>query len=311
MASSNHYDSAFDEDVQQNEYNTCPECSGRVTTNTHETVCDDCGLVLSADHVDLGPDWFDAADSESSRSHVGAPRTPARHDDGLSTEIGRRRDGRGNPLRGATRRRFARLRRQHSWAQTPKKVDTNRVIANTEIRRLCGPGALDLSKGLRDQACVLFRSAHDADLVRGRTIDGMAAASVYAVCRVNGLPRTIDEVAAHSALAPETIAHSYNVLNTELGLPAEPLDPRAFISPIASELGLSPAVRRDATDLLEHAIDTGLGVGCNPAGMAAAALYHVASGTVLTQGALANAANVTTATVRARWYDLRELERTA
>jgi hypothetical protein len=40
------YERSFDEDVA-NAPNDGPECEGRVTTNSHETVCDDCGLVLT------------------------------------------------------------------------------------------------------------------------------------------------------------------------------------------------------------------------------------------------------------------------
>ena len=307
MASSNPYDSTFDEDVLQNDHNTCPECSGRVTTNTHETVCDECGLVLTDDHIDPGPEWCDYGDDDSA-SRVGAPRSPTRHDDGLSTEIGWKTDGKGNQLDGATQRRLHRLRKQHTRARIPTRVARNRMEANTEIQRLCGPGALDLPRSLCEQACALFRSAHDADLVQGRSLEAMAAASVYAVCRVNGLPRTIEEVASHSSLPAGKVRHSYGVLNAELGLPVEPLDPRAYVAPLASELGLSPDIQQRARTLLERAVEAGLGNGCNPAGLAAAALYHVQPGTVCTQTTLANAANVSPPTLRKRWYELRALE---
>lgn len=48
-----------------------------------------------------------------------------------------------------------------------------------EIRRITSN--LDLGTNLRDQACQLFRSAQRADLIRGRSIESMAAACVYAV----------------------------------------------------------------------------------------------------------------------------------
>ncbi|MFQ3285630.1 TFIIB-type zinc ribbon-containing protein [Natronomonas sp.] len=49
------YERGFDEDVEQNEANTCPECGGRVTANVDETVCDDCGLVIDENKIDRGP----------------------------------------------------------------------------------------------------------------------------------------------------------------------------------------------------------------------------------------------------------------
>jgi transcription initiation factor TFIIB len=46
MATTEPYERCFDEDVQRPN-SGCPECGGRVMTNTRETVCDDCGLVLA------------------------------------------------------------------------------------------------------------------------------------------------------------------------------------------------------------------------------------------------------------------------
>jgi len=64
----------------------------------------------------------------------------------------------------------------------------------SEVRRIVS--RLELSESIRDQACQLFRSAQNEDLLRGRSIEAMAAASVYGACRCNGWPRTLDEIVA-------------------------------------------------------------------------------------------------------------------
>jgi len=47
MATRDIYETDFDEDVQtESNANQCPECDGHVTTNTVETVCEDCGLLV-------------------------------------------------------------------------------------------------------------------------------------------------------------------------------------------------------------------------------------------------------------------------
>jgi len=44
MATRDIYETTFDEDVQTDtRSNQCPECDGRVTTNTVETVCEEVG----------------------------------------------------------------------------------------------------------------------------------------------------------------------------------------------------------------------------------------------------------------------------
>jgi len=87
MATRDIYETGFDEDVQTGSSgNQCPECNGHVTTNVKETVCEDCGLVIQEQRLDHGPEW--GAYDEDERELTGAPLTAARHDRGLSTEIG-------------------------------------------------------------------------------------------------------------------------------------------------------------------------------------------------------------------------------
>ncbi|WP_321167922.1 TFIIB-type zinc ribbon-containing protein [Halobaculum saliterrae] len=162
--------------------------------NLAEVVCDDCGLVLADEQVDPGAEWrtFNDDDAETARARTGAPRTPARHDRGLSTEIGRKRDAHGRPLDGETRRRFARLRREHRRANTASKAERNQAYGLSQIRRMVG--ALGLGRSIRDQACRLFSSAQEDGLLVGRSIEAMSAAALYAACRCNGRPETRGDV---------------------------------------------------------------------------------------------------------------------
>src|SRR6056297_1842344 len=81
MATRDIYETSFDEDVQTNSStNSCPECSGRVTTNSVETICEDCGLVIDEQRIDHGPEW--RTHDQDQRKRTGAPLTAARHDRG-------------------------------------------------------------------------------------------------------------------------------------------------------------------------------------------------------------------------------------
>jgi len=222
MATRDIYETTFDEDVQAgSSANQCPECNGRVTTNAVETVCEECGLVVDEQRIDHGPEW--RAFDEDERERTGAPLTAARHDRGLSTEIGRRTDANGNTLSGQKRRRLARMRREQSRGRFQSKAERNLAHGLGEVRRIVS--ALELSEAIRDQACQLFRSAQNEDLLRGRSIEAIAAASVYGACRCNGLSRLLDEVSEMARVEESRVANAYKTLNEELGLPAEPVSP--------------------------------------------------------------------------------------
>jgi len=277
----------------------CPECDGSLRSDDRETVCTRCGLVVAEDNIDRGPEWRSFDDDETNRERTGAPLTRSRHDRGLSTEIGR-----STRLKGRKRRRIARMRRQHNRTKIGSKAERNQVYGFTEVRRLVG--ALGLSDHIRDRACVLFESAQDADLLRGRSLEGFAAAAVYATCRTSDVSRTVEEVVADAKATNAELRAAYDALNRELGLPTGPIDPREYIPRFASELDLPSGIERHARELAESAHEDGLVAGRNPAGVAAACLYTAASRREypLTQETAADVADVTPVTLRATYQNL-------
>jgi transcription initiation factor TFIIB len=304
MASRDIYETTFDEDVQRNDHNTCPECDGRVTANAHETVCDDCGLVIEDQSIDHGPEWRTFEDDAENKRRTGPSNTVARHDRGIGTEIGWDKDATGKDIGGRKRRQIKRLRREHTRAQIGTKADRNHIMGLTEIRRMVG--ALGLNKPLRNQASQLFRTAQDEDLLRGRSIEAIASACVYAACRIDGHPRTFDEIAAVSKVARDRVRNAYTVMNRELGLPVPPADPRQYLSQIASAVDADSRTERKARRVLEAAADCQVTNGKNPLGVAAGALYLAAqrTGSLLNQTEVADAADVSPPTVRARYRAL-------
>lgn len=277
----------------------CPECDGTLNARGDETVCAECGLVVSEDRLDRGPEWRSFADDDTNPERTGAPLTRSRHDRGLSTEIGR-----STRLKGRKRRQFARLRRQHNRARISSKRERNQVYAFTEIRRLVG--ALSLPDRIRDHGCSLFRSAQKEDLVRGRSLEGFAAATVYAACRVASVSRTVEEVVAVARADENELRAAYDALNRDLGLPTGPIDPTEYVPRFANELDIDADVERRARELVAEAQERGIAGGRNPSGVAAACLYTAARGTdqTVTQRAAADVADVTPVTLRNTYSDL-------
>ncbi|AWB28421.1 transcription initiation factor IIB [Halococcoides cellulosivorans] len=305
MATRDIYDTGFDEDIRtDSSANHCPECDGRVSTNAIETLCEDCGLVIQDQRIDHGPEWraYDEEDCE----RTGAPLTAARHDRGLSTEIGRGTDAKGNTLSGRKRRQVARMKREHSRGRFQSKAERNLAHGLGEVRRIVS--ALELSETIRDQSCQLFRSAQNENLLCGRSIEAIAAASVYGACRCNGLSRLRGEVTEMARVAASRVTNAYNMLNKELGLPAEPVVPSMYVPRLASDLNCPDAIHQRARGLAERAEELGATTGVHPAGFAAACLYTAGleQGHGLTQAEAADAANISTATIRAHQETIAE-----
>jgi transcription initiation factor TFIIB len=305
MAKRDIYETSFDEDVQTNSStNPCPECDGRVTTNSVETVCEDCGLVIDERRIDHGPEW--RAHDQHERKRTGAPLTTARHDRGLSTEIGRGKDANGNNLSGQKRQHLSRMRREQRRGRFQSKAERNLAHGLGEVRRIVS--GLELSESVRDQACQIFRSAQNENLLRGRSIEAIAAASVYGTCRCNGLSRLLGEISKLARVVESRVINAYKTLNEALGLPAKPVSPSMFVPRLASDLECPGEIRQRAQTLAEQAEESGLTTGVHPAGFAAACLYKAGheQGQWLTQRDVAESGNVTPTTVRRHHETLEE-----
>ncbi|MFB6132164.1 MAG: transcription initiation factor IIB family protein [Halanaeroarchaeum sp.] len=290
----------------------CPECGGRLEVDEErgETVCSACGLVVEEGEIDRGPGCRSCEQDEGEeKSRVGAPVTKMMHDEGLSTTIGwRNRDASGRQLSARQRARMQRLRTWNERFRTRDSKERNLKQALGEIDRMAS--ALGLSTSVRETAAVIYRRALDEDLLPGRSIEGVATATLYAAARQSSNPRSLDEVTTVSRVERDEIARTYRYVDRELGLEIEPADPVQYVSRIVSELDLSEGVERRARELLRTAADTGRTSGKSPVGLAAAAVYASAllRGESVTQSEVSEVANVSEVTIRNRYQELLEIQ---
>ena len=290
----------------------CPECSGNVITDDEhgETVCDDCGLVITEDSVDRGPEWraFDCAEKDQ-KSRVGAPTTNTMHDKGLSTNIDwRNKDAYGRSLGARQRQKMQRLRKWNERFRTRDSKERNLKQALGEIDRMAS--AVGLPDNVRETASVIYRRALDEDLLPGRSIEGVSTSCVYAAARMAGVPRSLDEIADVSRVEKSEIARTYRYVVRELSLEVRPADPEQYVPRFASSLELSEESEMRAKQLLKNAKEQGVHSGKSPVGLAAAAVYAAAllTNEKTTQAAVSEVADISEVTIRNRYHELLEAE---
>jgi transcription initiation factor TFIIB len=171
---------------------------------------------------------------------------------------------------------------------------------------------MGLKKGVKDLASTLYRKLVVNRLVRSRSIDGLAAASVYAALRLRQLPRSLKEIAKHTHLDYKKIGQHYRLLVRKLRLRMPVPDPMNYVPKLIIELDLPGEMQEAVLKVLRKAKDhNGLTTGRDPRGLAAGALYiaSILTDNRVTQREIANAAGVTEVTVRNRYKELvRELQ---
>ena len=287
---------------------TCPECgSESLVTGAggSERSCEDCGLIVEEETIDRGPEWraFNHQERQS-KSRVGAPTTQTMHDKGLTTSIDwKNQDAYGRSLSSEKRSQMRRLRKWQERIRTKDAGERNLQFALSETDRMAS--ALGIPRSVREVSCVMYRRALDEDLIRGRSIEGVATSTLYAACRMEGIPRSLEEVAAVSRVERKEIGRTYRYVSQELGLQMEPVDPKKYVPRFCSELELPEEVQSKANEIIDVTTEKGLLSGKSPTGYAAAAIYAASllCNEKKTQREVADVAQVTEVTIRNRYQE--------
>lgn len=294
--------------IRPNDESICPEChSTRITTDTvrDDWICMDCGLVVHEKEIDMRPEWKAFSTGEDANARVGRSFTFVVYDKGLSTMIDRRdRDANGNAFDPATRAKIYRIRKWQERTRTHSAKDRNLCHAMNELDRQCSQ--LSIPRGIKEAAAIIYRKACRNRLIRGRRIDVMVGASIYAACRGRKIPRTMDEFSNFSRAGKGELSRCYRALVENLRLKIPLASPADFISRFGTELSISGIAQCDAIKILDTANKYAITIGKDPVGLAAAAIYisSNAIGERHTQEEIAKIAHVTEVTLRNRYKEL-------
>ena len=297
--------------IELEEITACPECDSKHLIrdyNRGEMTCSGCGLVVDDNFIDQGPEWraFDAEQNEK-RSRGGAPMTVMVHDKGLSTDIGwGNRDTHGNGVPTRNRAQLFRMRKWQNRTRASTSADRNLAMALKELHRLASK--IGLHRRVREDAAMLYRRAVNQNLVRGRSVEGVAAAALYGACRRCEVPRTLNEITAASRANKKEVGRTYRYISRELKLNLQPASPVVYINRFCRELELSGQVENAAIRILNQAVEAELTSGRGPTGVAAASIYvaSVLYNSRKTQKCIAETVGVTEVTIRNRYKELAE-----
>lgn len=294
------------------EYEPCPACKSTkriVDSQRAEVSCARCGLVLDENLIDNGPEWraFDH-EQRDKRTRVGAPLTYTISDNGLTTVMGNNKDINGRNIPERNRAQMYRLRKWNKRMRISRAGERNLALALSELDR--ESSRLGLPRSVREDAAFVYRSAAKNNLIRGRSIESMVAASIYTACRRCNIPRTLDEISEASNISKKQIGKNYRFLSRELNIKLKPTSPTDYIPRFASKLDLSGEVQSKAIEIIHKSMEKGLSTGKGPTGMAAAALYiaSILLGERKTQKNVAEITGVTEVTIRNRYKELAELD---
>ena len=267
--------------------------------NKGEVSCNQCGTLILSNMIDPSAPTrrFSSSDPSVDNAHYGAPASNLFADKGLRTTF--------NPMEANRKDRQKSFILKRINQQTVTNKERNLAVALRDIERVISRGGL--TKSVHQEAVNVYRDAVDLQLIRGRSIEGMVAASIYTACRIRGVPRSLDEVADLTRTGRKEIARNYNTLKKNIvrlkRMP--PTTPDQYLKRYIFALNLSLKVQNRANDLLKTCFDGGMNQGRNPIGVVAACIYIacVDCDERRTQRQIARKLEITEVTIRNRYKE--------
>jgi len=275
-----------------------------------ESICTSCGCVVTGHEFNTGPEWRAFTTEErNAKARTGTPPRLIIADKGLATTIGLSyRDAARYCTKGHGRAAICRMRKWQVRSWTHGLNLRNLNVAFIEMNRLSSQ--LGVPDKIKETAAFIYRRALAKRIVRGRTIDGMVAASIYLSCRIHKTPRQLDEIAAQAKVERKNLGRCVRIILLGADIRTPLPSARNLVSRISSDLSLEGRTVRKAISIIAEAKKKGITVGKHPGGIAGASLYiaGIVEDDRRTQKEIASASRVTEVTIRNRYMDMvREL----
>jgi transcription initiation factor TFIIB len=206
------------------------------------------------------------------------------------------------------RERLKRLSERQRRKKLGRSIGKQRLHAQDEIERLSA--TLNIPEKTRETALAIYREAWENDLIHGRSIEKILAASLYMACRKDNVPRTLDELENATKVGRKDIIKTSKLLAARLDMRLVPASPRDYVKRFCAKLNLARVVEERALAIINEAVEKHITSGRGPTGIAASAIYIAAilCGDRKTQKDVSEATGVTEVTLRVRYKELaREL----
>jgi len=282
---------------------SCTDNTTITDFETGEMICQNCGIVLQ-DNISYDRRDDNTFSKSTYPSQVSNRSTLRFHDMGLATIIDKsNHDSSGKPIDYKMRQDMKRMRLWDSRSPVKNTFGRNLRTVLSEMEKL--KEKLSLSDGIIERAAYIYRKAAKAQLIRGRSIQGVLGACVYIACREMDTPRTIIEISKNLQESRRSIAKNYRMLFQNLGLTMSVQDPIKCIIKITNNLEIPENAKREAIHIFDSLKEGKLTAGKKPDVVAATVIYmaSIKTGINLSQQKISKISAISGVAMRNRYND--------
>lgn len=242
----------------------CPDCKEEENIiedyKNGYNVCGSCGCIVGSRIIDERGEWRTFSDSGENPSRVGGPNNPFLDSEQLDTLISS-----GSGLASYT---LAKTQMKSSLRGPERALinGLNLITAFCERK--------NLSKTISDGAKYVFKTVEEKKVLKGKNLEGVAAACIYIACRQAGFVRTFKEVSILTAVPKKEIGRCYKAIFPHIDKLAV-VSTEDIVARFCSDLTLSIEIQKVALTISQRAQEIGCIAGKSPDSIAAAIIYLI------------------------------------
>ncbi|MDC0526495.1 transcription initiation factor IIB family protein [Euryarchaeota archaeon] len=217
----------------------CPECESLKIKDEGDSVmsCNDCDLIF-----DSGPKWT------SYNPDTVVPSIPQEQNINSRT-----------------------IMKWQKETRTGNLASRSILLASDEIERIAFD--LKVDNTIKESALEIFSSSSKAGLVRGRSSEKVAAAAIYTACRMENVPRTLDEVADKTNLNRNELSRLHRLITRKLKLKISITNTSNLLPRFSDKLALNRNIEIYAQDIINTVENSDYRQGISPTALLGASLY--------------------------------------
>ncbi len=210
--------------ISQQVCNSCKSTSVIFDEPKGETVCTDCGIVISEKHMTLEK-------GIESKDTTGMPSSLVYPDKGLTTVItNQNTDANGTSLSQDQISSVNKIRYYNKLSDSKNHI---RNLKNAFAVMAAIKDKLNLTDPVIERAAYYYRKTLNSQLIKGRSIKEMVVASVYAACKEMDIPRRLEDI-SESAFADKIFAgRCFRIMTRELSINSPSVDAARYMSKVA------------------------------------------------------------------------------
>ncbi len=287
--------------ISQQVCKSCKSISVIFDEQKGETVCTDCGIVISEKQMIL-------ENGRESIDTTGMPSSLVYPDKGLNTVITNQNiDANGTSLSQDQISNVNKIRYYNKLSDSKNHI-RNLKAASTVMAAI--KDKLSLTDPVIERAAYYYRKTLNSRLIKGRSIKEMVVASVYAACKEMDIPRRLEDLSEAADADNIFAGRCFRIMTRELSINSPSVDATRYMSKVAANAAVNQKTYRTALDLLDVVKKNPISYGKDPKALATAALYGacmIEEKDKVNQARIAQAGGISVVTLRKRVLDISKV----